>query len=94
MVRCVYREAGTGLAGGEENNKETTTLPDVNKMQELVHRYEKFCSFFAMVVFAAASYVCKLLNHKKKKLCFVPLNILDVLEKIFYTCCFVNFYLI
>ena len=38
VVRCVYREAGTGLAGGEENNKETTTLPDVNKMQELVHR--------------------------------------------------------
>ena len=53
MVRCVYREAGTGLAGGEENNKETTTLPDVNKMQELVHRYEKFCIFFAMVFFAA-----------------------------------------
>ncbi len=36
VVRCVYREAGTGLSENEDT--ETSALPDINKMKELVHR--------------------------------------------------------
>ena len=44
VVRCVYREAGTGMgAGGEEKRAEENTnsslqVPDTNKMKDLVHR--------------------------------------------------------
>ncbi len=51
VVRCVYREAGTGFADNKhleelerlkpeerEARPSLSTLPDVNKMKELVHR--------------------------------------------------------
>ncbi|XP_013395019.1 protein FAM193A isoform X2 [Lingula anatina] len=37
VVRCVYRQAGTGLEENE-NEGETEALPDLNKMKDLVHR--------------------------------------------------------
>ena len=49
VVRCVYREAGTGFADNkqleegdkqrrEDDSSALSTLPDTSKMKELVHR--------------------------------------------------------
>lgn len=41
VVRFVYREAGTGLSSKSEKS-DITSLPDVDKMKQLVHRYAVF----------------------------------------------------
>ena len=61
VVRCVYREAGTGFADNkqlEEGLKpdddqisSTSTLPDVNKMKELVHRLAILIEIFFFNLF-------------------------------------------